>query len=151
MGSTVVAHQHSAVRVAASDGDVRQWVRATHMSSWLIYVVVGYPVLWAMIDRYRTVLPDSLDTSRSESPVGRAAVLVVATVVMFTYFAFAGLLEDGLLSVFVARTSLLLIPVIIFVNWRRIVTRQGSRGRRSLLVQDGSDDQQRDQEDHAEG
>ena len=84
------------IRVAASDGDVGQWVRATHMSPWLIYVVVGYLVLWAMIDFYRTVLPESLDTSRIESPVGRAAVLVVATVVMFTYFAFPGLLEDGL-------------------------------------------------------
>jgi hypothetical protein len=28
--------------------------------------------------------------------------------------------------VFIARTSLLLIPVIILVNWRRIVTRRGS-------------------------
>jgi hypothetical protein len=114
------------IRVAASDGDVGQWVRATHMSPWLIYVVVGYLVLWAMIDLYRTVLPESLDTSRFESSVGRAAVLVIATVVMFTYFAFPGLLEDGLLSVFIARTSLLLIPVIILVNWRRIVTQQGS-------------------------
>lgn len=31
-----------------------------------------------------------------------------------------------LLSVFIARTSLLLIPVIILVNWRRIVTRPGT-------------------------
>ena len=104
-----------------------------------------------MIDLYRTVLPESLDTSRIESSVGRAAVLVIATVVMFTYFAFPGLLEGGLLSVFIARTSLLLIPVIVLVNWRRIVTRQGSRGRRSPLVQDRSDDEQRDQEDYAQG
>ena len=96
------------------------------MSPWLIYVVVGYLVLWAMIDLYRTVLPETLDSTRIDSPAGRAIVLVAATVVMFTYFAFPGLLEDGLLSVFIARTSLLLIPVIILVNWRRIVTRPGS-------------------------
>lgn len=114
------------IRVAASDGDVGQWVRATDMSPWLIYVVVGYPVLWAMIDLYRTVLPDTLDSSRIASPAGRAIVLIAATVVMFTYFAFPGLLEDGLLSVFIARTSLLLIPVIILVNWRRIVAGRNS-------------------------
>jgi hypothetical protein len=114
------------IRVAASDGDVGRWVRATHMSPWLIYVVVGYPVLWAMIDRCRTVLPETLDSSRIASPAGRAIVLIAATVVMFTYFAFPGLLEDGLMSVFIARTSLLLIPVIILVNWRRIVTRPGT-------------------------
>jgi hypothetical protein len=114
------------IRVAASDGDVGQWVRATHMSPWLIYVVVGYLVLWAMIDLYRTVLPESLDSSRIVLPAGRAIVLVLATVVMFTYFAYPGIREDGLLSNFIARTSMLLIPVIIVVNWRRIVTRPGS-------------------------
>ncbi len=46
------------VRVAASDGDVGQWVRATHMSPWLIYVVVGYLVLWAMIDLVRVHCSD---------------------------------------------------------------------------------------------
>jgi hypothetical protein len=114
------------IRVAASDGDVGQWVRATHMSPWLIYVVVGYLVLWAMIDLYRTVLPESLDSSGIASAAGKAIVLIVATVVMFTYFAFPGLLEDGLLSVFIARTSVLLIPVVILVNWRHIVTHPGS-------------------------
>ena len=112
--------------VAASDGDVGQWVRATHMSPWLIYVVVGYLVLWAMIDLCRTVLPESLDSSGIASAAGKAIVLIVATVVMFTYFAFPGLLEDGLLSVFIARTSVLLIPVVILVNWRHIVTHPGS-------------------------
>ena len=59
------------IRVAASDGDVGQWVRATHMSPWLIYVVVGYLVLWAMIDLYRTVLPESLDSSGIASAAGK--------------------------------------------------------------------------------
>jgi hypothetical protein len=111
------------IRVAASDGDVGQWVRATHMSPWLIYVVVGYVVLWAMVDFYRVVMPEALDSSGIASPASRAVVLVIATVVMFTYFAWPGLLEDGLLSVFIARTSLLLIPVVLIANWRRIVTR----------------------------
>ncbi len=92
------------IRVAASDGDVGQWVRATHMSPWLIYTVAGYLVLWALIDLYRTVLPETLDSSRIDSPAGRATVFVVATVVMFAYFAFPGLREDGVLSVFIART-----------------------------------------------
>ena len=117
------------IRVAASDGDVGQWVRATHMSPWLIYVVVGYLVLWAMIDLYRVVMPDALDSSGITSPASRAVVLVIATVVMFTYFAWPGLLENGLLSVFIARTSLLLIPVILVVNWRRIVRRTTSSRR----------------------
>jgi hypothetical protein len=111
------------IRVAASDGDVGQWVRATHMSPWLIYVVVGYLVLWAMVDLYRIVLPETLDATGIASPAGRAIVLITATAVMFAYFAFPGLLEDGLLSVFIARTSILLIPVVILANWRRIVTR----------------------------
>jgi hypothetical protein len=83
-------------------------------------------VLWAMVDLCRIVLPETLDSRRIVSPAGRAIVLIAATVLMFMYFAFPGLLEDGLLSVFIARTSLLLISVIILVNWRRIVTRPGT-------------------------
>ena len=48
------------------------------MSPWLIYVVVGYLVLWAMIDLYRTVLPESLDSSGIASAAGKAIVLIVA-------------------------------------------------------------------------
>ena len=103
------------VRVAASDGDVGQWVL----------------VMWAIIDLYRTVVRETLDTSRIESPVGGAAVLVVATVV-FTYFAFAGLLEDGLLSVFISARLTDSGPGDCLIP-------SGS-----LLVQDRSDDQQRD-------
>jgi hypothetical protein len=111
------------IRVFASGGDVGNWVRATHMSPWLVYVVVGYFTLWAMIDLYRTVLPETLDSSRIPSPVGSAIVLVAVTVVMFGYFATPGLFKHDPVSVFVARTSLLMIPVVIVVNWRRIVTR----------------------------
>lgn len=116
------------VRVAASDGDVRHWIWATHMSPWTIYVVVGYLVLWAMIDTYRLVLPRALDASGICTPPGRALVLITATALLFGYFAIPGLLESDDVSLFVSRTSLLLIPVVILANWRRIVV-GGAAGR----------------------
>gem|GEM_PF-4908651 len=55
--------------------------------------------------------------------VDRAIVLVLVTVIFFGYFATPGLLEDdsAVTTLFIARTTLLLIPVVILVNWRRIV------------------------------
>jgi hypothetical protein len=88
----------------------------------VVYVVIGYLVLWAVVDLYRKVLPDALAASRFDARVGRAIMLVVVTAIFFGYLAVPGLLEDddAVTTLFIARTSLLLIPVVILVNWRRI-------------------------------
>ena len=66
---------------------------------------------------------DTLAASRIDASVAKAIVLVVTTAIFFGYFAVPGLLEDddAVTTLFIARTSLLLIPVIVLVNWRRIV------------------------------
>lgn len=113
------------IRVAASNGDVWQWIQATHMSYWWIYGVIGALVLWALIDFYRTVLPQSLDASGIQTSAGRALVLATATALMFAYFAQPGLHQADGVSRFIGGTSLLLVPVVILINWRRAVTRTG--------------------------
>jgi hypothetical protein len=92
------------------------------MSAWWLYGVVGAFVLWVMTDFYRTVLPQSLDASRIDTAVGRALVLVTATAIMFAYFATPGLVQSDDVSAFIDGTSLLLIPVVILINWRPVVT-----------------------------
>lgn len=108
------------MRVFAADGDVTHFRWATGVSPWLIYVVIGYLVLWAIIDFYRFVLLFSLDEIGFGRD-GRAAVFVVATALLFGYFAIPGLLEPDDMSQLIARTSLLAIPVIIMMLWPRIV------------------------------
>ena len=110
------------IRVAASNGDVWQWIQATHMSAWWVYGLVGAFVLWVMTDFYRTVLPQSLDASRIDTAVGRALVLVTATAIMFAYFATPGLVQSDDVSPSIGGTSLLLIPVVILINLRPVVT-----------------------------
>ena len=114
------------MRVAAGNGDVWQWIQATHMSYWWIYAGIGALVLSAMVDFYRTVLPQSLAASGIHAAVGRALVLVVATVLMFGYFAQPGLYQPDAVSRFIGGTSLLLIPVVILINWQPVVTRPPS-------------------------
>jgi hypothetical protein len=109
------------IRVASPHADMHNWVLGSHQSFWWLYVVIGYLVLWAMVDFYRTVLPTSLDASRIDIPAGRGVVLVTATLLMFGYFAGPGLMMPDDISLFVSRTSLLLIPVVICVSWRRVV------------------------------
>lgn len=45
------------IRVAAANGDVWQWIQATHMSLWWICSIVGALVLWVVVD-----LPNSFAT-----------------------------------------------------------------------------------------
>jgi len=109
------------IRVWAENGDVRQWIRAMHTSPWWIYAIVGTLVLCVIVDFYRTVLPQSLDASGIDAPVGRGIVLATATALLFAYFAIPGLAQSDNVSLFIGRTSLLLVPVVIVSNWRRIV------------------------------
>ncbi|MFI5509410.1 hypothetical protein ACIA48_18240 [Mycobacterium sp. NPDC051804] len=111
------------IRVAAPSDDMHNWTWGSGQSWWWLYVVIGYLTLAAMVDFYRTVMPTSLDASGICTPVGRAAVLVTATLLLFGYFAGPGLLKDDVLTQFISRTSLLLIPVILLVSWRRVVRR----------------------------
>ena len=110
------------IRVLAANGDVWQWIRAMHTSPWWIYAIVGTLVLCVIVDFYRTVLPQSLDASGIDVPVGRAIVLATATALLFAYFASPGLAQSDSVSLFIGRTSLLLVPVVILINWRRVVT-----------------------------
>jgi hypothetical protein len=114
------------IRTFASDGDVHHFILATGWSPWAVYVVGGYLVLWAIVDFYRTVLPLSLDHSVGGSPLARGVVLATATAILFGYFAIPGFEEDDDISLFMARTSLMIIPVIIILLWRRIVPSQDS-------------------------
>ena len=41
---------------------------------------------------------------------------------MFAYFATPGLVQSDDVSLFIGGTSLLLIPVVILINWRPVVT-----------------------------
>ena len=109
------------IRVASPSGDMHNWTVGSHQSWWWLYVIIGYLTLWAMIDFYRTVMPESLDASDIRARVGRALVLVTATLLLFGYFAGPGLMKDDDLTQFISRTSLLLIPVVLLVSWRRVV------------------------------
>lgn len=109
------------LRVFAGDGDVHHFLLATGISPWWVYVVGGYLVLWVLVDTYLVVLPSVLGMCGFTSPAGRAVVLTVTTALIFGYFAIPGLLEDDVASVLIARTSLLAIPVIVLLTWRRIV------------------------------
>jgi hypothetical protein len=87
----------------------------------MICAVGGYLVLWGLVDFYRFVLPYTLRICGFEARTARAVVLIVATALMFGYFAIPGLLEPDNFSQLLSRTSLLAIPVVVAMMWRRIV------------------------------
>lgn len=118
------------VRAFAQDGDFRHFIWATGASPWLLYVIVGYLVLWALVDFYRHVLPNTLNACGLFSTGARASVLVISTLVIFAYFAIPGFLEPDAVSLFIAGTSVLAIPPVILASWRRVV----ARGDRAAVI-----------------
>ncbi|CAA9292544.1 MAG: hypothetical protein AVDCRST_MAG93-4012 [uncultured Chloroflexia bacterium] len=114
------------IRAFAADGDVAHFRYGSGVSPWLIFAVAGYLVLWAITDFYRVVLPHGLGVVGFDSRAARAAVLILATALLFGYFAIPGLEEPDPVSLFMARTSLLIIPAVVAANWQRIVVRKRS-------------------------
>ncbi len=113
------------IRAFAADGDVAHFRWGSGASPWLVFALAGYLVLWAVVDFYRNVLPAGLGVVGFAAPAARAAVLVVATAVLFGYFAIPGLLEPDPVSQFIARTSLLAVPAVVAATWPRVVGRGG--------------------------
>lgn len=109
------------IRVFAGDGDVHHFILATSISSWGVYVVGGYLVLWAIIDFYRVVLPCSINVCLGSFQIARAVVLIVTTGLLFGYFAIPAFEEPDSVSIFMARTSVMIIPVVILMRWRSVV------------------------------
>lgn len=109
-------------RTFAGDGDVTHFVEGSGMSRWWIYAVVGYGVLWAIVDFYRVVMPYELGVLGFERvAAARACFLVAATLVLFGYYAIPPLGEPDPVSLFMGRTSLLMIPGVLIACWRRNV------------------------------
>jgi hypothetical protein len=113
------------MRVFSNDGDVHNFIQGTGMNPWVIYVVGSYLVLWGIVDFYRNMLPLGLQLSGFFTPTARGVTLVVATVFLFGYFANPSLLvgPDPRLQA-LAATSIMAIPPIVILLWRRIVTPQ---------------------------
>ncbi|MBN9108299.1 MAG: hypothetical protein J0I34_05915 [Pseudonocardia sp.] len=118
--SLVNVYDYVPLRTFAPDGDVTHFVEGSGVSRWWIYAVVTPLVVWGTADLYRRVLPTVLERvgfARAE----RAVLLVVATASFFGYFAIPALEESDPVTLFLGRTSLLLIPIVVVATWRRVV------------------------------
>lgn len=111
------------MRVFANHADVHNFILGTGIHPWVIYVVGGYLVLWAIVDFYLNMLPLGLQLSDFFTPTARGVTLAVATMVLFGYYANPSLLVGSDLRLQVlAGTSIMAIPPIINLLWHRIVT-----------------------------
>ena len=109
------------LRTFAGDGDVHHFLLGTGMSPWSVYAVAGALVLWAIMDGYRWVVPRAMSLCGFHTPALRGILLTVATLLLFGYYAMPALEEADPVSLFMGRTSLLLVPVVLVLTWRRIV------------------------------
>jgi hypothetical protein len=119
--SLVNVYDYLPLRTFSTDGDVTHFVEGSGWSRWAIYVVVTPLVVWGIVDLYRRVMPAVLD--RVGFPrAGRVFVLVAGTATFFGYFAIPALEEPEPVTLFLGRSSLLAIPVVICAAWG-VVTR----------------------------
>ncbi|MCE0764897.1 hypothetical protein LWC35_18595 [Pseudonocardia kujensis] len=114
------------LRTFAADGDVKNFALATGWSRWWIYGVAGYLTLWAVVDLFRRAMPWTLDAAGfGRVRAARAIVLVLSTLALFVLYALPALEQADPVSVFMGRTSLIIIPAVLIATWRRNVLAEG--------------------------
>lgn len=111
------------MRVFADHGDVYNFSNGSGVNPWFIFVLGTYLVLWAIVSFYRTSLPLGLQRSGFVVPAARGVTLIVATMVLFGYFANPSLLAgtDVRLQTLAAMSLMTIAPVVVLL-WKRIVT-----------------------------
>jgi len=102
--------------------------------------VAGYLTLWAIVDLYQKAMPWTLGaTGFGRLWPARAIVLVLSTLVLFVLYALPALEQADPVSVFMGRVSLIIIPAVLIVAWRRnVVSELPRRPVRSPLEQRAS-------------
>ncbi|GAA4707747.1 hypothetical protein GCM10023215_56000 [Pseudonocardia yuanmonensis] len=110
------------LRTFAAGGDVNNFALASGWSRWWIYGLAGYLTLWAIVDLHRKALPRTLDAAGfGRLWPARAIVLVLTTLALFVLYALPALEQADPVSVFMGRTSLIIIPAVLIATWRRNV------------------------------
>jgi hypothetical protein len=110
------------LRTFTAGGDVKNFALASGWSRWWIYGVAGYLTLWAIVDLYQKALPRTLDAAGfGRVWPARASVLVLSTLALFVLYALPALEQADPVSVFMGRTSLIIIPAVLIATWRRNV------------------------------
>jgi hypothetical protein len=110
------------LRTFAAGGDVKNFALASGWSRWWIYAVAGYVTLWAIVDLYQKALPWTLGAAGfGRLWPARAIVLVLSTLTLFVLYALPALEQADPVSVFLGRTSLIMIPAVLIATWRRNV------------------------------
>jgi hypothetical protein len=110
------------LRTFAAGGDVQNFALASGWSRWWIYGVAGFLTLWAIVDLYQKALPWTLGAAGfGRLWPARAIVLVLSTLVLFVLYALPALEQADPVSVFMGRTSLIIIPAVLIATWRRNV------------------------------
>ncbi|WP_162596319.1 hypothetical protein [Methylobacterium sp. 17Sr1-1] len=101
-----------------AQGDIGHLCQGLGLPPWVVCVVLTPPVIVALLDLYRTVLPTLYGVLRLPSS---ACIVthVLTTGLMFGYFGLAGLRSSDAISARLSLLSLACLPIVLLAGWPR--------------------------------
>lgn len=105
------------IRVFGLYADMGNIHQALLISPWVTYIVFGYIVAFLIWHFYTHTLIKSYVVLKLSQPTIQTGLLILTTLVLFGYFGTAGLIAYGVISRFLAMTSVAIIPAIILACW----------------------------------
>ncbi len=97
--------------------DVLDIEQALHISPWLIYFFVGYLVIFMMWQFFSKNLILVYYKVGIVNTIARISLMILCVLILFAYCGMAGFFNHGEISHFISASSVLVIPLIIFLLW----------------------------------
>ena len=99
------------------DTDMSNLERGLNISPWVVYVIAGYLIFLLLWQLFVRTIVQAYVYLGLNSVWTRVFLLILVVLIIFLYFAQAGLHGYGEISRFVSITSMLICPLIILINW----------------------------------
>lgn len=119
-------YAYAPIRIFAIHGDMVNVAIGLNISPWWIFIIGTYLVayfIWQFFSQ--TLISAYIDLGLNDLKA-RASLLALCVVILFGFFGAAGLISYGVVSYFLAATSILAIPGLMIALWpgREWVVRQ---------------------------
>ncbi len=106
-------------RTFANRDDVYQIVSFLQISPWVVMILLGYPIIYAVNYFYRRVLPKTY-ACLGAPKLFQATTLILVTFTLFILYGTVGIRSYGAYSSLLSQLSIYLAPMIVVAYWPRI-------------------------------
>ncbi len=105
------------IRTFATHGDIGHMLQGLQISSWYIYILLGYIVFYLMWHFFYHTLPSAYAVMGLHSTLSKTCLLILSILLLLGFYGVSGFGNYGPISYFISGTSFAIMPALVFICW----------------------------------